>query len=182
MRKEYLKLYLPKEYHKSIYEIDFVSHMASGKNIIFFDLDNTIEDYDHYTPNERVIELFSRLKKLGYEILFISNNGKKRLKNFIDILDVKCFTHVRKPFTFKIKKYLKESNYSVENILFVGDQIVTDIKFSRKLGIYAILVDPINRSTERWYTKINRFFENIRLNQIKKELPCEFMELGLDKR
>ena len=95
---------------------------------------------------------------------------------------MKCFTHVRKPFTFKIKKYLKESNYNVENILFVGDQIVTDIKFSRKLGIYAILVDPINRSTERWYTKINRFFENIRLNQIKKELPSEFIELGLDKR
>ncbi len=182
MRKERLRLYLPEEYHESIFEVDFVSHISSGRNIIFFDLDNTIEDYDHYTPSEKVIELFKRLKRLGYDIIFISNNGKKRLKNFTYILEVKSLTHVRKPFTFKIKKYLKYSNYNVNNILFIGDQIVTDIKFSRKLGIYSILVKPINRKSEKWYTKINRFFENIKLKQIKKILPNEYKNLGLDRK
>ena len=59
---------------------------------------------------------------------------------------------------------------------------MTDIVLSNKLGILSVLVDPINPKTEKWYTKINRFFERLILRRINKMHSNEFIELGLNKR
>ena len=59
---------------------------------------------------------------------------------------------------------------------------MTDLKVTHKLNIYSILVDPLKEETERWYTRINRYFERKRLNQIKKEFQEVYDSLNLEDR
>ena len=182
MNKNKLKLFIPSEHKNTIYDIDFESFFNMGKKVILLDLDNTIEDYNHHHPNESIIELFKRIHEIGFKVLFVSNNGKKRLIPFSNLLNVEYLTHMGKPLTGKFKKYLKKTNLNLDESIFIGDQVVTDIQFSNKLNIYSILVNPIDRSTERWYTRINRFFENRRLKEISIKYKDKYEELKLNER
>ena len=50
----------------------------------------------------------------------------------------------------------------------IGDQLMTDILGSNRMGLDGILVKAIKRKTEKWYTKLNRRRENNVMKKIKK--------------
>lgn len=182
MKKYGLLKYLPNSYYNDIFHIPYKDYLDRGIKIIFFDLDNTIADYETHSPDELVLDLFNKLKKNGFTLFILSNNHKKRVFNFGSALDSTSFHSLAKPFKNRINKYIHKYNINKDEVLWIGDQIVTDIALSNKLGILSILVDPINPKTEKWYTKINRFFERILVNRINKNYNDEFIELGLNKR
>ncbi|MBP5342836.1 YqeG family HAD IIIA-type phosphatase [bacterium] len=182
MKKEKLRLYLPSEYKKTIYDIDYNLLKKEGYNTIFFDLDNTIADYQTFFPTSLMINLIENVKNLGFNIYILTNNTKKRIKNFKDSFNVTCFESLHKPFTRKIRKKIIEYNIDKSKIVWIGDQVVTDIKCANVLSIKSILVDPIKPSTEKWYTKINRIFERRYMKKIKQEFNEEYNTLGVDTR
>ena len=64
----------------------------------------------------------------------------------------------------------------------IGDQLLTDIWGANRFDAYSILVNPIKKKTEKWYTKINRKTEVKMIERIKNELPDTFNRLGFEKR
>jgi len=67
-------------------------------------------------------------------------------------------------------------------VMVIGDQVMTDIYGAKRMGFHAILVDAINRETERWYTRINRWFERLTLKRIERKDPDYYHRLNLEKK
>ena len=59
---------------------------------------------------------------------------------------------------------------------------MTDIFGANRFAAYSILVNPIKRKTEKWYTRINRRIEEKMLVKIKNKRSESYQQLGLDKR
>ena len=82
-----------------------------------------------------------------------------------------ALSHAQKPFTKKIANYLQKNAIPIEETVFIGDQILTDISCANRLGVKSILVQSISRQTEKWYTRINRQREKKVIQIIGKENP-----------
>lgn len=165
--------YLPTYVYLSIYDIDFTKLYAKGIRNIIADLDNTLLPYYVLEPTDELKKWISDLKFNNITIYIISNNGKKRIEKVVNELDVSGFLpRANKPNAKKTKEYLKKQNLKLEETIFLGDQLVTDIACANNLGIESILVKTIDLKTQKWYTKINRLREKRIIKQIKKINPA----------
>ena len=161
--------YIPNYVYKTIYDIDFDTLYASGKRIILSDLDNTIAGYDELEASEKSITWNKMLKEQGFKIYLVSNNNDTRIRKFSEKFYIDGYlSKARKPFTKRLEKFLKENNINKEEVISIGDQIVTDIVGFNSLGVDTILVKTINQKKQKWYTKINRSREKRILRKIKK--------------
>lgn len=162
--------FIPKYLANNVYEIDFDKLYSQGKKIILFDLDNTLASYDETTPTNKQLELNKKLRDLGYKIFIISNNHEKRTKIYTTTFIVDDYLILaRKPFTRRTKKFLLKNNINKEEVVWIGDQLLTDVSCANKLDIDCVLVKSISRKSEKWYTKINRLREKRVLNKIAKK-------------
>lgn len=161
--------YIPNYVYKTIYDIDFDTLYASGKRIILSDLDNTIARYDEIEPSIKCIKWNELLKNQGFKIYLVSNNNDTRIKKFSEKFHIDGYlSKARKPFTKRLENFLKENNIKKQEVISIGDQIVTDIAGFNSLGVDTILVKTINQKKQKWYTKINRSREKRILRKIKK--------------
>ena len=176
--------FIPNEFHNDFYEIDFAALYTSGKRLILTDLDNTLISYEESEPNKQIDDTFDALQRLGFEVILVSNNIQARVDVFKDGLNVEGYGNCRKPLKSGLNKALKNASkeYSKDQIVVIGDQLMTDIFGANRFAAYSILVNPIKRKTEKWYTRINRRIEEKMLIKIKNKRKESYQQLGLDKR
>ncbi len=161
--------YIPTYIVRSVYDIDFAKLYAKGKRIILFDLDNTLAPYDEHTPSTKVIQLITRLKELGFSVYLVSNNNKKRIGYYTNDLAVQGYIYkANKPFTYRIARYFSKHHIVKEEVIAVGDQLVTDVFCFNRLGFDNILVKTINVHSQKWYTNLNRIREKRIMQKMKK--------------
>ena len=167
------KKLIPTKYFDTIYDIDFFALYEQGYRVILTDLDNTLESYKTKYPSTKLIKLIEDLKKMGFKIMVVSNNfKKKRVEAFASLLDVPFLYRAYKPFTRGYKKALKKLDHKEKgDVITLGDQLFTDIYSSNKMGFYSIIVKAIDKKTEVLTTRFNRFLEKrLRERLIKKDL------------
>lgn len=163
-----LRKFLPNEYVKSIFDINPATLKAQGVKGIITDLDNTLVAWDVKDATPEVIEWFASMEKEGINITIISNNKLDRVKVFSDPLDVPYVYSARKPLTRAFKSVAKEMALPVDEVVVIGDQILTDVLGGNRAGFYTILVVPVVESDAK-ITKINRKIERIVLNHMRKK-------------
>lgn len=156
----------PDMYKKTIYDINYKKLKELNKKYLFFDLDNTIISYKETVPTKENIELFNKLKKMGFSCFLFSNSFSDRLKKIRDILDVEMYYNSMKPLNKNYKKILKK--YNKDECVFIGDQLMTDVLGAKKNNMFVILVDRIG-TYEPITTKFWRFFEKIILKKYKRK-------------
>lgn len=169
-----LKRFYPKEIYKSTYDIDFRSYYERGYRGVIFDIDNTLVPHNA-DIDDVSIEFIKELKQIGYKICLLSNNDEQRVSGFSNKLGVDFIHKAWKPSR---KGYVKAMNVlgtNLNNTLFVGDQIFTDVWGANRSGIYSLLVRPLNpkeeiqivlkRIPEKYI--ISRFEKNISKNNRK---------------
>ncbi|MEC9484912.1 MAG: YqeG family HAD IIIA-type phosphatase [Candidatus Izemoplasma sp.] len=172
--------FIPDAFEPSIFDIDFQKWYDQGKRLIVSDLDNTLISYEDEGPTQSVLGLFEDLEDMGFEVIIMSNNVPKRMEVFIKGLEIKGVANARKPLIRHIKKELV--NHKLDEVLLVGDQLMTDVWAAKRLGASVVLVNPIKRKTEKWYTRFNRKIEVKMLQKIKRKYPKTYQELKLDER
>ena len=64
-----------------------------------------------------------------------------------------------------------------DKVITLGDQLMTDIFGSSRMKLDSILVHPIKKKSEHWYTRLNRRMEKFVVSRIKKKYPMVFKEL-----
>jgi hypothetical protein len=136
---------LPDEQLDSIFELDPQRLKRLGKRGIIFDLDNTLGQRGAPELEERVLELLSRLEEEGFRIGILSNNEgieKERLLAKLDSYPV--YLNAQKPRRRGFRWILQEMGLRPEEVAMVGDTLFTDIWGAKRLGIYAILVRPVD--------------------------------------
>ena len=149
---------MPTCHAKNIYEIDLDFFKSLNIKYLFVDLDNTLDSYRSLSPNQRAISFIKGIEGLGITPLIISNNHGDRVKNYAKALNLNCLYSTRKPFSYKIKRLLKEKNITPDEVLMVGDQMITDVSAANGAKIKVVLTDKLVKE-DQWSTHINRFFE-----------------------
>ena len=158
--------FFPDKYINSTYSIDFEALYNSGYRGIIFDIDNTL--VTHGDPaDERAIELISKLKEIGFRILFLSNNKEPRVKMFNDAVNCQYIFKADKPAKKGYLKAMELLNTNKNDTLFVGDQIFTDVWGAKRIGIFSILVKPIDKREEIQIV-LKRRLESIVLKSYKR--------------
>ena len=179
-----VKNLLPYSCYKSFYDIPFDAFYEKlNKRALIIDLDNTLIPYDMPVANNELADTFKKLIDKGYKIYIASNNHTTRVKIFVEDLNkrfginLKYMANSCKPFPKCFKWVLKDTSFSKKELLCIGDQLITDVLGSTKMGIDTILVKPIKKKTEKWYTKINRHNEKIVLKKMHKKYPSIYKEI-----
>ena len=158
-----LGVFYPKEYVRSTYEIDFEELYKEGYRGILFDIDNTLVPHDAPATRES-IELFERLRAIGFATCLISNNKEPRVTPFAEAMKTLYVYKADKPSRKGFREGMERMGTDLSHTLFVGDQLFTDIWGANRTGIYSILVEPIDPKEEiqivlkRYLEKIVLFF------------------------
>ena len=157
---------MPDAYYKNVYEIDYDNLLKKGYKNIFLDVDNTLIPYTENEIRKENKELINKLKKMGFNVVIMSNSMSQRITKIVNDLEVEGYYSSMKPLKKTYKKILKK--YKKEECIFIGDQFMTDVLGAKRCGLKVILVDRI-LNVEPIYTKFWRFFERILLNIYKRK-------------
>ena len=158
-----LSKFYPSEIASSTYSIDFDKLYQEGYRGILFDIDNTLVEHGADASKE-AIELFQHLKEIGFQLCLISNNKQPRVERFNQAVNVNYIYDAHKPSGKNYRKAMELMNTTVENTVFVGDQLFTDVYGANLVGMKTFLVEPISPKEEiqivlkRYLEKIVLFF------------------------
>lgn len=159
--------FYPDLYVVSTYVIKFEELYEKGYRGIIFDVDNTL--VPHGAPaDKRALELFERLRKIGFDTCLISNNQEPRVKPFAESVESKYVFNAHKPSTKNYKKAMELMGTDVNTTFFVGDQLFTDVWGAKRTGMKSILVRPIH-PREEIQIVLKRYLEKIVLYFYKKD-------------
>jgi len=164
----FIKYWLPYAHAANIFEVDMAFFKKHNVKYLLLDLDNTLDSYRLYKPTQRTVDFIDNLKRNGITPIIISNNTGKRVKGYAEALNVEFRHSIGKPFARNILKLLKELNVSKDEVMIVGDQMITDITAANRAGIKSILTDKIVKE-DQWTTHFNRFFERGYRNRAMKK-------------
>lgn len=142
-----LRRFYPKRLAPSSYDIDYEKLYREGYRGILFDIDNTLVEHGaDATP--RAVELFKRLEGIGFQTCLISNNSEERVLRFNKDIGANYIFHANKPFPKNYRKAAKLMGTCINNTIFVGDQLFTDVYGANRIGMLTYLVKPIHPKEE----------------------------------
>jgi len=168
-----MESYVPDIYQKNIYEINYKKLKEKGIKCILFDLDNTLIKPVSFAkgikkPSPNVIKLLEKLKKMGFKLIIFSNGMPGKTKKYGELTETEVRYRMKKPSTKGFEEVMQTNNYKPNEIIIIGDQMITDIKGGNAAGITTALVRPITRQ-EFIFTKINRIKEKKVLKKLAKQ-------------
>lgn len=169
MKENKYSKYIPTYCVKSVFDLDYNKLYALGKKIILTDLDNTLISYKVTSAPTKLQKLNQDLRQLGFKIYIVSNNNEKRILEFMKSFEIDGYLiKAGKPNPKKINKFVYDNGFLKEEIIYLGDQLVTDIAGANNAGLDCALVSTIDTSSQKWYTKLNRLREKKIIKNIKK--------------
>lgn len=178
MRGEAMIKYLPTYMGATIYDLDFAKLYALHKKNIIMDLDNTLIPYTKCEADDALLKWHKRLKELGFHLYIASNNNDQRIVQFSKTFPLDGFlTKAGKPKADKLLAFMEEHHLKASETIMLGDQILTDIAVANNAGIDSILVTSIDKTSQKWYTKINRIRERKIIKKLYDEDPIKAKEL-----
>lgn len=153
-------LFRPRYTINTIYNLDPEQLKKMGIKAVFSDLDNTLLAWNQAQTAQEMDQLNKKLAKEGIKLVVISNNNAQRIGKVLDPYHIDFIAKARKPLPLGINKELKVLNLKPDQVLMVGDQLITDMQAGNLAGVKTVLVKPLVE-TDKWNTRINRFFEKI---------------------
>jgi len=163
-----LHYFLPNQYAKSVLDITPNELKEKGIKGIITDLDNTLVEWDRPSATPQLVEWFEEMKKSGIQVVIVSNNNKHRVQSFAAPLDIPFIFEARKPLERAFSEALKKMNLKKEEVVVIGDQLLTDILGGNRLGLHTILVVPVAQ-TDGFWTRFNRNIERRLLHMMKRK-------------
>ena len=162
------KRFIPFAHAQSIYEIPVDFYKKQGVSVLLIDLDNTLDSYRLSLPTEKAVSLIKSLKETGLNVVVVSNNRGKRVKTYAHAIECVCVNSARKPFAFKIKRFLRENNYHPEETMLVGDQLMTDVLAAKGAHIRVVLTEKIVKE-DQFTTHFNRLLDRPIRKHLRKK-------------
>lgn len=163
-----LKLFLPDEHVKSIFDITPEQLSERGVKGIITDLDNTLVAWDQADATPEIREWFLAMKDNNILVTIVSNNNEARVSEFSKPIGVPFIHRAKKPMGNAFRKALNIMKLGKDEVVVIGDQIMTDVFGAKRAGLHAILVVPVAQ-TDGFWTKFNRGIERKLLSWMKRK-------------
>ena len=163
-----LEIFYPRLFISSLPELDLSYLLKLGVKGILLDLDNTIIPRNTGSCSPEIIDWLNKLQGCGFKLCIISNNKSARVKMMAGELKIPAVHYAFKPFKRAFCQALSLIKTTPEKTAVIGDQIFTDILGGNRLGLFTILVVPLN-GKEHWLTRlINRRLEKALMSYWRK--------------
>lgn len=125
---------------------------------LILDIDNTLVPSFIKEANSHALDWIGKVKSKGFKLCLVSNATKRRVDKFNEKLRLEAIYRASKPISLSFRKALKVLDLRACEAATVGDQIFTDIYGGNKIGMYTILVKPINKR-ESLFIRLKRLPE-----------------------
>ncbi|MFX3616019.1 MAG: YqeG family HAD IIIA-type phosphatase [Sporolactobacillus sp.] len=162
-----LKLFLPEEHVDSILDIKPEMLKSRGIRGLITDLDNTLVAWDVASITPELVAWFASLQQAGIATMILTNNSERRVKAFTGTAKIPYVFRAKKPLSVGFKRAMHLMNLQRDELVVVGDQIMTDIWGGNRIGAHTILVVPIS-ANDGWATRLNRLVERFILSRMRR--------------
>ncbi|KXT73983.1 Hydrolase, HAD subfamily IIIA [Streptococcus sp. DD10] len=160
--------YMPDFAVEAVYNVTVEGLRKQGVKAVLVDLDNTLIAWNNPDGTPEMRQWLSDLSNAGICVVVVSNNNRKRVKRAVEKFDIDYVYWALKPFTLGIRRALKRYQISKDEVVMVGDQLMTDIRAAHRAGIRSILVKPLVKH-DSIKTQINRARERRVLQKITEK-------------
>ncbi|MBR4288998.1 MAG: YqeG family HAD IIIA-type phosphatase [Clostridia bacterium] len=143
---------------QTVYDIPFRSFEEKGLRLVIFDIDNTLVSYETPEPDEKLKRFLRDFSRRGVEVALVSNNSPQRVERFNRELGFFAVPDAHKPSKNALESVMKHFSIPKEEILFVGDQLLTDAWTARLWDLRAVVVEPIQKR-ENLFFRFKRVLE-----------------------
>ncbi|MFT8392555.1 MAG: YqeG family HAD IIIA-type phosphatase [Liquorilactobacillus ghanensis] len=153
---------------ESIFDLTPQDLEAQGIKAILTDLDNTLIAWNQPNGSQRLKTWLKQMKTASIPVIIVSNNSRVRIAAFAAPLNLTFVARAMKPLGVGVERAVKVSGLKKQEVVLIGDQLLTDVIAANRAGIRSVLVRPLVE-TDAWNTKINRFFERILKHYLQKK-------------
>lgn len=160
----------PADLAPTIYEVNYELLWGNGIRGLLFDLDNTVAPWDAPDPDDRLVDFIGQLRQRGFRICLVSNARPARCARFSERLGVPVLPDSGKPRRRGFLRGLETIGTGPGETAVIGDQVFTDVFGANRVGLYAILVTPLERREFVW-TKLMRLLERWTLARMGLRRP-----------
>lgn len=160
--------YMPDFAVEAVYDLTVSSLQAHGIKAVLVDLDNTLIAWNKPDGTPEMKQWLNDLRDAGIRIIVVSNNTKKRVQRAVEKFGIDYIYWALKPFTFGIDRAMQEFHYEKNEVVMVGDQLMTDIRAAHRAGVRSILVKPLVQH-DSIKTQINRARERRVMRKITEK-------------
>lgn len=110
--------------------------------LLLCDLDNTLRLHSEKEPADELADWIDDCRKVGVEIVIISNNGRKKMmQKFCEPISVPCVWWAKKPLSTKLTAAMEEYGYKPVETVMLGDKWSTDVLAAKFAKIRAWKVE-----------------------------------------
>lgn len=162
----------------AIYQITPEQLKQQGIKAVLTDLDNTLIAWDNPDGTKELLDWLKVMDEAGIPVVVVSNNKASRVARAVQQFRLDFVSRAMKPFSAGIKSAQRKLGLSSNEIIMIGDQIMTDVRGANAAGIRSVLVRPIV-DTDNWNTQINRFFERKIMRYLLNKHPEMKWKSGL---
>ncbi len=166
-----LDLFRPRLWLPAITDVDPEHLQARGIRAIVLDLDNTLVPYGSRAVPGEIRGWVQRVRAAGFPLVLVTNNRRQRARELAASLAVPIAPGWAKPTTSMFRRAMAMMGTVPAQTALVGDQLLTDILGGNLLGLFTILVLPLEGRefpTTRW---INRTIERVLLRLLRLPGP-----------
>lgn len=160
---------LPDQIVNTIYDIDLDELKTRRVRGIVTDLDNTLVSARTELATPELIAWLETVREAGFKVVVVSNNNLQRVAKFAEPLGIPFIYAARKPMVKAFRRALEKLRLPPDEVVVVGDQLMTDMLGGRKAGLRTILVSPIALAEEGFGTRINRRIEKFVLARLRRK-------------
>ena len=154
----------------AIYQITPHQLKKQGIKAVLTDLDNTLIAWNDPDGSEELKNWLLEMKNAGIPVIVVSNNNSERVARAVAPFGLQYVHRALKPFSRGIKQGYRQLGLQKEDVVMIGDQIMTDIQGANRAGVRSILVKPII-NTDSWKTQFNRLLERRIMKYLLKHNP-----------
>ncbi|MFV0380247.1 MAG: YqeG family HAD IIIA-type phosphatase [Anaerorhabdus sp.] len=155
-----MKLFLPNIYVNSFLDITTLLLKKYNIKVLVFDIDNTLMKHGNVIVDKELLDYIKKLKSLDLHIMLLSNNKYQRVSTIASKLNLDFIHFACKPTKKNFKKIMLKYRVDADEVMVVGDQMLTDILGANRLGMVSALVKPIDIK-DNIPGKFSRFLEGL---------------------
>ncbi|MCO4647351.1 hydrolase, HAD subfamily [Streptococcus infantarius subsp. infantarius] len=150
--------YRPTFVVEAVYDLKADDLLRHGIHAVLVDLDNTLIAWNNPDGTPEVRAWLDEMTMADISVVVVSNNSYSRVDRAVSRFGVDFVSRSMKPFTRGINKAIKRYGFDRDEVIMVGDQLMTDIRAAHRAKIQSVLVKPLVKS-DAWNTRVNRWRE-----------------------
>jgi hypothetical protein len=154
----------------AIYNVTPEQLKKHGIKAVLTDLDNTLIAWNNPDGTEELREWLEAMRIAEIPVVVVSNNNDERVTRAVEPFGLEFVARALKPLSRGINRACKNLNVDKNQVVMIGDQIMTDIRAANRAGVRSILVRPVIE-TDSWKTQFNRFMERRIMKYLLKKNP-----------